>query len=240
MKSNFYWVYGRHTVEAVLKNYDREISRIVLGAPDGKIEQLAGRRKISVELVGVDFFNSVFGKNVVHQKYAAYIAKLPQVHLEDIIGGGDEDLRPIIILDQVTDPQNIGSVLRCSAVFNARAVIVQDKHSPELNATSLKASSGASELIPLIRVTNIANTIQSLQKHGFWIVGLDEDGDRLLSDLPKSTKYAVVVGSEGKGMRKLTKDFCDFVVKIPSSDKFSTLNAAQAATVSLYELFRRG
>lgn len=237
MKTKFHWIYGRHSVEAVLNGDKREISRVVAGSQDDAIIELAKSRKIPFEIADHNFFNSIFGKNAIHQKCAALVGDLPQLAVEDLLGDSS-DTRPFLILDQVTDPQNIGSILRASAVFDVRAVIVQDKHSPELSATSLKVSSGASEIIPLIRVTNLANTIQLLQENGFWTVGLDERGDKLLAELPKNTKYAVIVGAEGKGMRKLTKDYCDFLVKIPTSQKFSTLNAAQAATVSVYEIFK--
>lgn len=232
-----YWVYGRHSVEAVVGNADRKISRIVVGSPDDRIVDLANQRGIAAEIADGSFFNSLFGKGAIHQKCAAQIAELPRLELEDLLVN-ESDTRPLVVLDQVTDPQNIGSILRASAVFDARAVVVQEKHSPELSATSLKVSSGASEIVPLVRVTNLASAIQSLQKRGFWTVGLDERGNKLLSDLPKNTKYVIIVGAEGKGMRKLTKDCCDFLVKIPTNEKFSTLNAAQAATVSVYEIFK--
>lgn len=237
MKTKLHWIYGRHSVEAVLNSDKREISRVVVGNENNAIIELAQRRRIVAETMDGSFFDSIFGKNAIHQKCAALVGDLPQLCVEDLLND-DDDTRPFVILDQVTDPQNIGSILRASAVFDARAVIVQDKHSPELSATSLKASSGASELVPLIRVTNLASTIKLLQKNNFWSVGLDERGDKLLAELPANTKYAIIIGSEGKGMRKLTKDYCDFLVKIPSSEKFSTLNAAQAATVSLYEVFK--
>lgn len=232
-----YWVYGRHSVEAVLNNTKRKIVRVAVGNADDRIVISAKQRGIVAEIADINFFNSLFGKNAIHQKCAAQIEALPCVELEDVLHSKD-DIRPVVILDQITDPQNIGSILRASAVFDARAVIVQEKHSPELSATSLKVSSGASEIVPVVRVTNLSNTIQSLQKNGFWVVGLDERGSKLLSDLPENTKYAVVIGAEGKGMRKLTKDYCDFLVRIPGSERFSTLNAAQAATVSLYEIFK--
>lgn len=237
MKTKFHWIYGRHSVEAVLNSGKREISRVVAGNQDDAIAELAKKRKISVEIADHNFFNSIFGKNAIHQKCAALVGDLPQLDVEDLLADSF-DTRPFLILDQVTDPQNIGSILRASAVFDVRGVIVQDKNSPELSAAALKVSSGASEIVPLIRVTNVANTIQLLQENGFWTVGLDERGDKLLFELPKNTKYAVIVGAEGKGMRKLTKDYCDFLVKIPTSEKFSTLNAAQAAAVSLYEIFK--
>lgn len=232
-----YWVYGRHSVDAVLGNMKRKIVRVVVGNADDRIITSAKQRGIVAEIADINFFNSLFGKNATHQKCAAQVESLPRTGLEDILCGKD-DIRPVVILDQITDPQNVGSILRSSAVFDARAVVVQEKHSPELNATSLKVSSGASEIVPVVKVTNLSSAIQSLQKNGFWVVGLDERGSRLLSDLPKNTRYAVVIGAEGKGIRKLTKDYCDFLVKIPGNENFSTLNAAQAATVSLYEIFK--
>ena len=231
------WIYGRHSVEAVIGNAKRRITRVVIGNADDRIVSLAKQRGITTEIADINFFNSLFGKNAIHQKCAAQIEELPPVTLESLFDDEDE-IRPDVILDQITDPQNIGSILRASAVFDTRAIIVQEKHSPELSATSLKVSSGASEIVPLVRVTNLVNAIQLLQKNSFWIVGLDERGDKLLFELPKNTKFAVVIGAEGRGMRKLTRDYCDFLVRIPSSENFSTLNAAQAATVSLYEIFK--
>lgn len=230
------WIYGRHAVKAALENPMRRILRIVLMDQEDPFVDLAKIRSINPEFVDINFFNSHFGVNSVHQKCAVLAKKLPEVFLQDVVQG--EDMRPIVCLDQITDPQNIGSILRASAVFNARAVVVTEKHSPDMSTVSIKASSGASEIVPIIRVVNLSDSIKYLQKHGFWSVGLDERASKNLSDLPSKTKFAIIIGAEGKGMRKLTKENCDFLVKIPSNENFSTLNAAQATTVALYEIFK--
>ena len=237
---NMVWIYGKHAVKAAVHNKNREISRlVVLESSKDFIEHLDYKAKLlKPEIVDRNFLSAIFGKDATHQGCAVLAKNFEELSLEDILDNESDD-RPIIFLDQITDPQNIGSILRASAVFGARAVVVTDTNSPELTPAICKIASGALEVIPLIRVVNFVNSINLLKKNGFWIVGTSENSEKKLDEIDLSGKNAFIIGSEGEGIRRLTRDNCDFLVQLPSEGAFTTLNAAQAATVSLYESLRQ-
>ena len=233
------WIYGKHAVVSALLNKNRHIKRFVaLESLKSYFEEQLKNLKISPEIVDSDFFLSKFGRNATHQGCAVLAEPLKEIFLEDLLSD-PADERPIVFLDQVTDPQNVGSILRASAVFGARAVVVPENSSPEMSPAITKTASGATELIPLIRVTNLVQSLNLLKEKGFWCVGLDERGKKELSQVDLSGKIAIVIGSEGDGLRRLTRESCDFLAQLPFFENFSTLNAAQAATVSLYEILRQ-
>ena len=233
--SDSMWIYGRRAVEAVLSNPRRKILRFLLS--EGTCLDIPS--SIKYEVVGKEAFAELFGRHAVHQGCAVLVNNLPDWDLDSFLRKSDDD-RPFVILDQVQDVQNIGSIIRASAVFDIQAIIMTKKNSPSLTAALAKAASGALEFVPIIRVGNLVQAINTLQKQGFWIVGLDERGTQSLHELPlKSGKFACIIGSEGKGMRRLTREHCDFLARIPCNEKFSTLNAAQAATLALYEIFKQ-
>ncbi|MDR2681687.1 MAG: 23S rRNA (guanosine(2251)-2'-O)-methyltransferase RlmB [Holosporaceae bacterium] len=236
---NFIWIYGRHALKAALLNPAREIIRVVaLESCKNFLEECRNiNQSIKYEIVDKTFFVATFGNDATHQGCAAYLKNLPEYSLEELLEDASDN-HPFIFLDQVTDPQNVGSILRASAVFGARAVVMTENGSPELSPTMAKAASGALETVPLVRVVNFAHSINFLKKHGFWCLGLEEKSEKNISDIPLNDKFIFVIGSEGDGMRRLTRESCDFLVKLPGSGQFTTLNAAQAATVALYESFR--
>ncbi|MDR0753315.1 MAG: 23S rRNA (guanosine(2251)-2'-O)-methyltransferase RlmB [Holosporaceae bacterium] len=232
------WIYGRHAVKAALENPRRVIRRLVTLNSCWDFLRECGGLSVAPEIVDDVFFNSIFGKNAVHQGCAVYVKKLREYSIEEL--ANDElDQRPLVFLDRVSDPQNIGSILRASAVFGARAVVMTENHSPELTPAAIKTASGAAEFVPLIRVVNLVQTINFLKKHGFWCIGLDEKANQKIYETSMSGKFILVIGNEGDGMRRLTRESCDFLLKLPCSGNFSTLNAAQAATISLYEIQRQ-
>lgn len=232
------WIYGVHAVDAVLKNPRRKILKIML-ARDSEILVKDKKLISKLQMVEKDMFTSMFG-NAIHQGCAVLVENLPEYALEDL-AEDESDNRPFVFLDQVQDPQNIGSILRAAAVFSARAVVITDKNSPKISSAVAKTASGALEIIPFVRVVNMMQAINYLKNKGFWCIGLDERADKHLHEIPmkKNDKYIFVIGSEGNGMRRLTREGCDFLAKLPESGHFSTLNAAQAATVSLYEIMRQ-
>jgi len=236
--SDVMWLYGKHAVKAALQNPRREVLRFVVSENNIDFAEECRTRGIKTEIADKNFFAVTFGKDATHQGCAVQVKKLPEVFIEDIIGD-EGDTRPVVFLDKVTDPQNLGSIMRASAVFGARAIVVAEDNSPELTAAAAKTASGEAEIIPIIRVTNLVHAIKDLKKQGFWCVGLDERGDKTISEVPLDGKIIFVVGSEGSGMRRLTRETCDFLVQLPCYGKFSTLNAAQAATVALYEILRQ-
>ncbi len=233
------WIYGRHAVKAAVLNEKREILRtIVLESCRDFLNEFRCCKSLNIEIADKNLFSAIFGKDSTHQGCAVLVKKVRDFALEDLIED-DSDDRPIIFLDQITDPQNIGSILRASAVFGARAVVVTENHSPALTPAIAKAASGVLESIPLIRVINLVHSINLLKKRGFWIMGLAEESNKMINEIKLSGKFVFIIGNEGEGMRRLTRDSCDFLVKLPVFGGFTTLNAAQAATVSLYESMRQ-
>jgi 23S rRNA (guanosine2251-2'-O)-methyltransferase len=232
------WIYGKHAVKAALDNPNREILRLVILDSHRDFLLECGQLSIEAEVVGGAFFSSIFGKNAVHQGCAVFVKKFPEYSVEELLEN-ELDVRPFIFLDQVSDPQNIGSILRSAAVFGARAVVATTNNCPELTPAIAKAASGAVEIVPLLRVINLVQTINYLKKHGFWCVGLDERAHKKIHEISLGGKFALIIGSEGEGMRRLTRESCDFLARLPYAGSFSTLNAAQAATVSLYEILRQ-
>ena len=231
-KDNKVWIYGKHAVRAAVLNENRQVFKIIV-LPQNR--DFLSDLSVKIEVVDKNYFSSLFGKDAIHQGCAALILPLNEVFLEDL----PDDNRPIVFLDQVTDPQNIGSILRASAVFGAKAVVLPEANSPEVTAVIAKVASGALESVPLIKVKNLVQSIKMLKKWGYWCIGLDERGDKTIGEMDLSGKFVLIIGSEGSGMRRLTRENCDFLIQLPSISDFTTLNAAQAATVSLYEILRQ-
>ena len=235
MSQNAHWIYGTHAVEAILKNKQRRVVKFCVLREDTELANI--RQDLKPTVVDKNFFYRTFGRDALHQGCAVLVHDVEKLFIEDVVAiEGDS---PVIVLDQVTDPQNIGAILRSCAVFGARALIVQDSGSPENTSVVAKTASGALEIVPIVRVANISRTIQFLKDNMFWCVGLSEYGAKVLSEMDLKGRFAFVIGSEGKGMRRLTMESCDVLAKLPSSERFSTLNAAQACTVTLYESFRQ-
>jgi 23S rRNA (guanosine2251-2'-O)-methyltransferase len=232
------WIYGKHAVKAALQNPERKISRFIVLESCRDYWEECNLSQIKTEIVDKNFFNALFGKEAIHQGCAVLAKQLSEHSVEELIKD-ESDMRPFIFLDRVSDPQNIGSILRAAAVFGARATIITEDNSPTLTSTAIKAASGAAELVPLIRVKNLVRTINNLKENGFWCIGLDERSDKKIYEISLKENLIVVIGSEGDGMRRLTRETCDFLVKLPAFANFATLNAAQAATFSLYEILRQ-
>ena len=142
----------------------------------------------------------------------------------------------VLILDQVTDPQNIGAIIRSAVAFNTLALILQDKNSPLENGAMDKAAAGMIEHLPIVRVTNLSRAIEQLKDAGFWTVGMDGYAQTTIDKLNKSGKTAIIMGSEGKGMRRLVEESCDISVKLPISPMTESLNVSTAAAIALYEI----
>jgi 23S rRNA (guanosine2251-2'-O)-methyltransferase len=234
------WIYGKHAVEAAILNPKREIIRLVIleSSKEFLTKIKYNGNEIIPEIVDKNFFITTFGKDSTHQGCAVFVKKLPEMIIEDIICDENNN-NPVILLDQITDPQNIGSILRAAAVFGARAVILTENNTPKLTSSISKSASGALETVPIIRVINLVQTINTLKNHGFWAIGLDEKSEKSLNRMDLKGKFMFIIGSEGDGMRSLTRKNCDFLVKLPWLGNFTTLNAAQAATISLYESLRQ-
>lgn len=234
--SNLIWIYGIHAVRAAVNNPERLIYRIIVSDKEQSKSLLPGK-SVDIEVVSKQYFSDLFGKDAMHQNIAALVKPQTETLLEDILAEDNE--RPIIILDQITDPHNVGAILRSAAVFDVKCMIVPENNTPNETAVLAKTASGALEIVPIIRVINLARCIKILKENSYWCIGLDERGTDFLNNIDLSGKFAFIIGSEGSGMRRLTKESCDILAKLPVSDNFSTLNAAQACTVTLYESFKQ-
>lgn len=169
-----------------------------------------------------------------HQGVALAVQPILPPPLEEILATG----KPLIMLDQVTDPQNIGAILRSAAAFGAGAVIVQDKHSPTENATIAKIAAGALEIVPYLSVTNLSRTIEAAQKEGYWAVGLDGAAKQTLAECKLTPKTLLVMGAEGAGLRRMVGEHCDMLAKLPIDPQMESLNVSVAAGIALYTLLQ--
>lgn len=243
-KSPALYLYGRHPVTAAVNNPQRKIS--VLYATRDTADELknlclsAGRDTALIKIVERRELDTLLPQDAVHQGFAAQVKELETYTVEDICAMAENlDDCHILILDQVTDPQNIGAIIRSCVAFNTLALIVQDKNSPAESGAMAKASAGMIEHLPIVRATNLSRAAEMLKKAGFWVIGMDGYAETTIDKLNKSGKTAIIMGSEGKGMRRLVEEACDSVVRLPISEKVESLNVATAAAIALYELNKR-
>ena len=234
------WLYGVHTVTAVVANPARRYSRILACDPDlakRADASTTGARQAEIETVSRDYLEATLPDGAVHQGIAVLAAPLAPVHLEDLCSQvGEQPRARFIVLDQVTDPHNIGAIVRTAAAFEARAVVVQDRHTPPITGVLAKAASGGLEHCPIVRVTNLARALDALQRAGVWCIGLDSAAPQTVQEAKVSGSIALVLGAEGAGLRRLTREKCDALASIPHSGQLASLNVSNAAAIALYEI----
>jgi len=239
------WLWGRHAVEAALLNPDRTVIRLlVTPEAQGHLEASQGELGGTVlpEVVEKATLDALLGATTVHQGLALLVRPLPDVGVEDVIRLA-EDRRDavIVVLDQVTDPHNVGAVLRTAAAFGALALVVQDRHTPDESGVLAKAASGALERVTIARVSNLVRALDTLRANGFWVAGLAADGAATLASAKFSSKVVLALGSEGEGLRRLTREHCDLIVRLPmAKGGMESLNVSVAAAIALYEVSREG
>ncbi len=234
------WLYGTHAVAAALTNPARRLRRLLL--TDEAEAALAARARqpwpLGVERVERARLDTLLGRDTVHQG-AALLADLLAA---PALAAALERPGPVLVLDQVSDPRNVGAILRAAAAFGAACVIVQERNAPEETGALAKAASGALETMPLLRAVNIARTLIALKAAGRWTVALDAGGGTLSGAALAQRRVALVLGAEGEGLRRLTRETCDEVAGIAmpgGSVALDSLNVASAAAVALYELGRK-
>ena len=236
-----YWLYGHHAVTAALGNPERKLLRLARTGADIEPGEVEGGSADwpEWEQVPRDILESWLPAGAVHQGIAAKVHPLPERGIEDVVAeAADLTKAVVLILDQVTDPQNVGAILRSAAAFGAIAVVLTERHAAPESGALAKAASGALEHVPLIRVANLARAIEILKKGGFWIAGLAAEAERTLADAKLSGKIGLALGAEGPGLRRLTREHCDLLVRLPTGGPIDHLNVSNAAAVSLYELVR--
>lgn len=229
-------LYGRHAVFAALNNPVRKIKKLLC-----TFENAAEIRQkfptLMPAIVEKKELDRLLGNEAVHQGFALYCQPLEGWALDELCCTADScDKCCVLILDQVTDPQNIGAIIRSAAAFGALAVIVQDKNSPKESGAMAKAAAGTLEIVPVVRTANLSRAIEVLKKNGFWVAGMDGYATTTIDQLDKNGKIAVVMGSEGSGMRRLVEENCDMTIRLPISEKVESLNVSTAAAIVLYEL----
>ena len=227
------YLYGKHVIDLAIKNPRRKILEIY--STKETLAEMNLPKNIMIRPADRKFLDSLVGQNAVHQGIVAKCEPLAPVDFKNFLQSIKEPEKAlIIILDQVTDPHNIGAIMRSAVAFNALAVIMPEAGAPAESGTLAKSASGATELIPLIRVANLAHTMDMLKKAEFWCVGLDGYAKDFISDHKLPKKCALVLGAED-GMRRLTMENCDMVVKLPMNSAIESLNVSNAAAVAMYE-----
>jgi 23S rRNA (guanosine2251-2'-O)-methyltransferase len=233
------WLYGLHAVQAALANPRRKLGRAIL--TPRAIESLGSRllARVQVQTSDPQAIDRLLPPGAVHQGAALEAWPLKSRDLDEILTEPRPDQRRVVlVLDQLSDPHNVGAILRTAAAFQVTAVIVQDRNAPPQSGALAKAASGALDLIPYIEVVNIARALDDLAKHGFWRIALAGDGDCGLAEAAPAGDVALVLGSEGAGIRRLVRERCEASAFIPISANIESLNVSNAAAIALYELRR--
>jgi 23S rRNA (guanosine2251-2'-O)-methyltransferase len=226
------WLYGRHAVVAALANPERRLHRLLVA---GEPPALPTGCPLAPEHATRDQIETVLPSGAVHQGLALLADPPVETSIEEFCTEAAMAPRALaVVLDQVSDPQNVGAVLRSAAVFGAGCVIVSDRHAPPPTGALAKAASGALEAVPLIRAVNLVRALAALKEAGFWCIGLDAAADTPIGQAGRFPKTALVLGAEDDGLRRLTRESCDLLVRIPGVGPLSSLNVSNAAAVALY------
>ncbi|MBX7147328.1 MAG: 23S rRNA (guanosine(2251)-2'-O)-methyltransferase RlmB [Alphaproteobacteria bacterium] len=237
---NSYWLFGFHSVKAALENPHRHCRKIVTANQNTSLletlKPLLHKKSLTLEISDSSFFRDHFPEQNIHQKIALLVDPLSELSLEDFLDSTQNNVQQtLVILDHVTDPQNVGAILRSAAALGADAVIITSRHSPTQGSILAKVASGALDIIPLITVVNIGRSLEYLKKNGFWCLGFAAEASTSLLNFKRTNKIALILGSEGEGLRRLTKEKCDFLVHLPTKPHMPHLNVANSAAIALYQ-----
>lgn len=239
--------WGRHAVTAALANPERVVRKMW-----GTREALAAlslphaidQTGIPITYADVADLGRLVPADAPHQGLVAEVDPLEEIWLGDLLdqgaARGETDRRPLVVLDQVTDPHNVGAILRSAAAFDALGIVTQDRHAPPESGTVARAASGALETMPWVRVVNLARALDEIGEAGFWRIGLTGQADQTLAQAMGGQRIAIVLGAEGEGMRHNTQAHCDELARLPIGGKVESLNVSNAAAVALYAIAARG
>jgi 23S rRNA (guanosine2251-2'-O)-methyltransferase len=223
--------WGRHAVSAALANPERRIVHIWVSRDTAPhFDFPAGVPVTYAE--AADLARHV-PKDAPHQGIVAEVERLPDILLADLLEEA-EDARPLLVLDQVTDPHNVGAILRSAAAFDALALVTQDRHAPPESGALAKSASGALETVPWVRVVNLSRALDEMAEAGFWRIGLTGDAEMTLQEALGPRRVALVLGAEGEGMRQNTEQHCDALARLPIGGQMESLNVSNAAAIALY------
>jgi 23S rRNA (guanosine2251-2'-O)-methyltransferase len=223
-------LYGWHTVTLALQNPARHIRKLLL--TENAARRLADDNiatPIAPEIVRPSQIDQLLGPDAVHQGLLAEADPLPSPDIETLAAEG-----MVLVLDQITDPHNVGAIMRSAAAFAVKAIVTTNRHSPEATGVLAKSASGALELVPLVTVQNLARALTTLNERGFLTVGLDSEGGDNLAGVALRQPLALVLGAEGKGLRQLTRETCSHLARLDMPGEIKSLNVSNAAVLALY------
>lgn len=235
-----YWLYGFHAVQAALDNPRRLLRRLLVTAEAASSIRINTDKPARPETVDRTALDRALPAGAVHQGVAALAEPLEEPDLDTVLDGlKDGQPATILLLDQVTDPQNVGAVLRSAAAFGAAAVIVPRHHAPPVTGVLAKAASGALEHVDLVRVGNLVQALERMAESGFWSVALEGEAKDELAGIDLGGRIVLALGAEGAGLRRLTRERCDHAARLPTGGPIAHLNVSNAAAVALYECARQ-
>ena len=231
--------WGRHAVYAALDNPERTVRKLWI--THEAATAIVMPKDVPTVYADVADLARLVPSDAPHQGIVCEADPLEDIWLGDLIEQGRDDDRPLIVLDQVTDPHNVGAVLRSAAAFNALGIVTQDRHAPPESGTVARAASGALEVVPWVRVVNLARALDEIAEAQYWRIGLTGEAKVTLADsLKGGGKTCLVLGAEGEGMRQNTEAHCDVLARLPISNKVESLNVSNAAAIALYAVATRG
>ncbi|KTT97026.1 23S rRNA (guanosine(2251)-2'-O)-methyltransferase RlmB [Sphingomonas sanguinis] len=229
--------WGRHAVTAALANPNRTVRKIW-----GTREALAALDLppvLPVTFADAADLGRLVPSDAPHQGLVAEVDPLEDIWLGDLLHEVQDNQRPLVVLDQVTDPHNVGAILRSAAAFDAVGIVTQDRHAPPESGTVARSASGALETVPWVRVVNLARALEEIAEAGFWRIGLTGHANQTLAQAMGTQRICIVLGAEGEGMRQNTEAHCDELAKLPISSKVESLNVSNAAAIALYAVAAR-
>ncbi len=234
-------IYGMHAALAVLENPRRTVHRVTVTENAlARVKSALEGRGIAPQVLPPRRFDEMLGEGAVHQGIAVEAAPLDQPGLETLLGGLSGKTAPVLaMLDQVTDPHNVGAVLRSAAAFSVAGLIVQARHGPTSGGVLAKAASGGLEHVPLVEVVNLSRSLDAAKEHGYTCIGFDSDATASLDEaLIGASRVLLVFGAEDKGLRRLVRETCDMVCALPVTGPIRSLNVSNAAAIAFYETSR--
>ena len=230
-------LWGKHAVAAALDNPERKISRAWATREAAAFMQFP--KEVAITLAEAPDLGRLVPNDAPHQGVVIEVEPLEEAWLDDLLNDAPEPA-VLLVLDQVTDPHNVGAILRSAAAFGAIGIVTQDRHSPPESGTVAKAASGALERVPWARVVNLARALEEIGEAGFWRIGLAGDADTELKQALGPKRVALVLGAEGPGLRPNTREHCDALARLPITDAVESLNVSNAAAVALYAASSHG
>jgi len=235
MKTKGFWIGGKHAVLEALKNSNRKIYRIVTTEENRKLidQDILKYKKITLDIKNKKEIDKIFqNEDIIHQNFASEIENLPNENIKDYLRKSSNQKSVIVVLDDITDQRNIGSIVRSCVAFSVDGIVLLDKNFNSASKIMFKSASGALEHIKIFAVSNISNALQILKENNFWIYALDQNSKNEVNNNMKSERIGLVFGSEESGIRRLVKENCDFQIRIPIKN-IESLNVSNAVAVTL-------